>query len=309
MSVRTEDIRPFTIDVPEEQLDDLRRRITATKWPDREIGSRPRACSSTTIQALADYWATDYDWRAFERALRGAPALRHRDRRGRHPLHPRPLRARGRVAAHRHARVAGLDDRAAEDHRSAHRAHGARRERVRRLPPRDPVAAGPRVLGEADRDRLGPHPHRARLGRADEPARLHAVRRAGRRLGQRRHRADGAAEAAGAARHPHEHAGDGSARRLDGARDRRPGARRPVRRRADGLRRAGPLLRDRRRLRQRDGQPAADALRHRRLPGRPGRLDARPRRRAATSSSRAPSSGSPAACRATTSSTTSPTTG
>ena len=36
MSVRTEDVRPFTIDVPEEQLDDLRRRITATKWPDRE---------------------------------------------------------------------------------------------------------------------------------------------------------------------------------------------------------------------------------------------------------------------------------
>ena len=194
MSVRTEDIRPFTIDVPEEQLDDLRRRITATKWPDRETDPS-QGVRLETIQALADYWATDYDWRAFERALRGPPALHHRDRRGRHPLHPRPLRARGRVAAHRHPRVAGLDDRAAEDHRSAHQSHGARRERIGRLPPRDPVVAGPRVLGEADRDRLGPHPHRAGLGRADEPARVHEVRRAGRRLGQRRHRADGAAEA------------------------------------------------------------------------------------------------------------------
>ena len=64
MSVRTEDIRPFTIDVPEEQLDDLRRRITATKWPDRETDPS-QGVRLDTIQALADYWATGYDWRAF----------------------------------------------------------------------------------------------------------------------------------------------------------------------------------------------------------------------------------------------------
>ena len=105
------------------------------------------------------------------------------------------------------------------------------------------------------------------------------VRRAGRRLGQCRHRADGAAEAPGTAGHPHEHAGDRSARRLEGAR--RSAVPTPAGlsgRREEGIRDAGPLLRDRRRLRQRDGEPPADALRHRGLTGRPGGLDARSRR-------------------------------
>ena len=72
MSVRTEDVRPFTIDVPEEQLDDLRRRITATKWPDRETDPT-QGVRLDTIQALADYWATGYDWRAFERRFAALP--------------------------------------------------------------------------------------------------------------------------------------------------------------------------------------------------------------------------------------------
>ena len=66
------DVRPFTIDVPEEQLDDLRRRITATKWPDRETDAS-QGVRLETIQALADYWATDYDWRTFERRFAALP--------------------------------------------------------------------------------------------------------------------------------------------------------------------------------------------------------------------------------------------
>ena len=91
--------------------------------------------------------------------VRGAaerPAeLRDRDRRAGHPLHPRPLAARGRAAADRHARLARLDHRAAEDHRAAHRSHGARRQRGGRLPPGDPLAAGPRVLRQADQPPAG----------------------------------------------------------------------------------------------------------------------------------------------------------
>ena len=60
-----EDIRPFAIDVPEEQLADLRRRIIATRWPDRETDAS-QGVQLETIQALASYWATDYDWRKFE---------------------------------------------------------------------------------------------------------------------------------------------------------------------------------------------------------------------------------------------------
>ena len=62
------DIRPFTIDVPEEQLVDIRHRITATNWPDREVDPS-QGVRLDVIQALARYWATDYDWRAFERRV------------------------------------------------------------------------------------------------------------------------------------------------------------------------------------------------------------------------------------------------
>src|SRR5690242_19366954 len=66
------DIRTFTIDVPEEQLVDMRRRIAATKWPDREVDST-QGVQLDVIQALARYWATDYDWRAFERRFAALP--------------------------------------------------------------------------------------------------------------------------------------------------------------------------------------------------------------------------------------------
>ena len=176
-----------------------------------------RACSSRRCRSSRSYWATDYDWRKVRGATQRAAAIRHRDRRARHPFHPRALEARECAADHRHARLARLDHRAAEDHRPAHQSHRARRERGGRLRRRDSVAAGLRVFRQADRDRLGPHPHRPRLDRADEAPRLHAVRGAGRRLGQRRHGADGAAGAAGVARHPHQHAGHRSGRHRQGA--------------------------------------------------------------------------------------------
>src|SRR3954462_10313542 len=67
-----EDIRPLTIDVPEERLADLRQRIIATRWPDRE-NDPSQGVQLETIQALADYWATDYDWRKFEERFAALP--------------------------------------------------------------------------------------------------------------------------------------------------------------------------------------------------------------------------------------------
>ena len=58
-------IRPFNVSVPEDELADLRRRIAATRWPDRETDAS-QGVQLETIQALARYWATDYDWRKFE---------------------------------------------------------------------------------------------------------------------------------------------------------------------------------------------------------------------------------------------------
>src|SRR5256714_9549380 len=71
-SAAAEDIREFTIDVPEEQLEDLRNRINATKWPDPEVDAS-QGVQLETIQALAGYWATDYDWRRFEERFAALP--------------------------------------------------------------------------------------------------------------------------------------------------------------------------------------------------------------------------------------------
>jgi pimeloyl-ACP methyl ester carboxylesterase len=67
-------IRPFPIEVPEEQLDDLRRRIEATRWPSKElVEDRSQGVQLATLQALARYWATDYDWRKAEARLNALP--------------------------------------------------------------------------------------------------------------------------------------------------------------------------------------------------------------------------------------------
>jgi pimeloyl-ACP methyl ester carboxylesterase len=65
-------IRRFDIDVPQEALDDLRRRIKDTRWPDEETDSS-QGVRLHTIQALAEYWATDYDWRTFEPRYKALP--------------------------------------------------------------------------------------------------------------------------------------------------------------------------------------------------------------------------------------------
>jgi pimeloyl-ACP methyl ester carboxylesterase len=67
-------IRPFDFTASEEALDDLRRRINATKWPDREtVADASQGVQLATTQALARYWATDYDWRKTEAKLNALP--------------------------------------------------------------------------------------------------------------------------------------------------------------------------------------------------------------------------------------------
>ena len=57
-------IRPFHVNFPEAELTDLRRRIKATKWPEREtVTDASQGVQLATMQKLARYWATDYDWR------------------------------------------------------------------------------------------------------------------------------------------------------------------------------------------------------------------------------------------------------
>jgi pimeloyl-ACP methyl ester carboxylesterase len=73
-SVGATAIRPFRIEVPEEELAELRRRIEAARWPSRElVADRSQGVQLATMQALARYWATDYDWRACEAKLNALP--------------------------------------------------------------------------------------------------------------------------------------------------------------------------------------------------------------------------------------------
>ena len=67
-------VRPFHINIPEEALVDLRRRIAATRWPDREtVNDRSQGVQLAKIQELVRYWGTDYDWRKAEAKLNAWP--------------------------------------------------------------------------------------------------------------------------------------------------------------------------------------------------------------------------------------------
>jgi pimeloyl-ACP methyl ester carboxylesterase len=68
------ELRPFRVDVPEERLVDLRRRIAATQWPEREtVADQSQGVPLGMMQDLAHYWATDYDWRRCEVKLNDLP--------------------------------------------------------------------------------------------------------------------------------------------------------------------------------------------------------------------------------------------
>ena len=67
-------IRPFSINVPESELEDLRRRILATRLPEREtVTDFSQGVPLATIQKLARYWGTEYDWRKVEARLNALP--------------------------------------------------------------------------------------------------------------------------------------------------------------------------------------------------------------------------------------------
>src|SRR5918998_1497340 len=67
-------VRPFSIDVPEEGLADLRRRIAATRWPTKElVEDRSQGVQLATVRELARYWESDYDWRRCEARLNAVP--------------------------------------------------------------------------------------------------------------------------------------------------------------------------------------------------------------------------------------------
>jgi hypothetical protein len=185
------DIRPFQVDIPEEALDDLRRRIAATRWPSKElVADRSQGVQLETIQKRARYWADGYDWRACEARLNALPQFKTEiDGVDIHFIHVK--------SPHENALPLIM----------THGWPGSVIELVDTVGPlTDPTAYGGRAedafhlvlpsipgygFSGADRTRLGRRPHRPRMGGADEPPRLHALRRSGRRRGRHHHRRDG----------------------------------------------------------------------------------------------------------------------
>ena len=76
MSSETE-IRPFRVDMPDDAIANLRRRIAATRWPSQELAAdRSQGVQLATIAELARYWAADYDWRRCEARLNALPQFK-----------------------------------------------------------------------------------------------------------------------------------------------------------------------------------------------------------------------------------------
>jgi len=73
-SAGTDAVRPFRVNVPKTALDDLRRRIAATRWPDREtVPDSSQGAQLAALQSLVKYWGTQYDWRKTEAKLNALP--------------------------------------------------------------------------------------------------------------------------------------------------------------------------------------------------------------------------------------------
>jgi pimeloyl-ACP methyl ester carboxylesterase len=70
-------VRPFRVEVPDHELDELRRRIDATRWPTRElVADRSQGVQLAAMQALARYWSSEYDWRRCEARLNALPQFK-----------------------------------------------------------------------------------------------------------------------------------------------------------------------------------------------------------------------------------------
>ena len=147
-------IRPFqVVSVPEAELTELRRRINATRWPEREtVTDASQGVQLATTQALARYWATEYDWRKIEAKLNALPQfITEIDGLDIHFIHVRSKHENALPLIVTHGwpgsiieQMKIIDPLTNPDR--------TRRKRIGRVPPGDPVDAGLRILRQ-DRPR------------------------------------------------------------------------------------------------------------------------------------------------------------
>ncbi len=67
-------VRPFTVSIPDSEIDDLKQRLARTRWPDREtVDDWSQGVRLENARSLVDYWGRGYDWRRFESELNHSP--------------------------------------------------------------------------------------------------------------------------------------------------------------------------------------------------------------------------------------------
>jgi hypothetical protein len=267
-------IRPFQFHVPDEDLVDLRRRIAATRWPEKEtVADQSQGVPLATMQELARYWATDYDWRKVEAKLNAYPQfVTTIDGLDIHFIHVRSRENNALPLIINHGWP------------------GSVLEQIKLIGPlTEPVAYGGKAEDAFDvvipsmpgyglsgkPTMTGWGPEHMACAWAELMRRLGYTRyvRPGRGLGRVCRRPDGLAGTPGIARHPHQYTGNGSGRRPKGARHRRPAAIRSLGRGKMGLRTVGHDVQGSG-LRQDHGVAAPDPVRSRRFTRRAGGLAA-----------------------------------
>ena len=185
-------IRPFQVNVPEADLVDLRRRINATKWPEREtVADSSQGMRLETIQALARYWGKEYDWRKCEARLQALPHfITEIDGLDIHFIHVRSKHENALPLIVTHGWPGSIIEQLKIiEPLTNPTAHGGSASDAFHLV--IPSMPGYGFSGKADHDRLGCGSCCPRLGRVDEAPRIRALRSAGRRLGCARRRSDG----------------------------------------------------------------------------------------------------------------------
>src|SRR6516165_9297472 len=276
-------IRSFQINVPDADLAELRRRIKATRWPDREtVSDESQGVQLATMQELASYWSTDYDWRKCEAKLNALPQfVTEIDGLDIYFIHVRS----------KHDNALPLI--------VTHGWPGSVIEQLKIIDPvTDPTAYGasasdafhvviPSIPGygfSARPTTTGWGPDRTARAWTELMKRLGytPLRGARRRCGCGRHGHDGAASASGIAGLSHQLSRHDSSRHCEGAPVQRSTVVQPLGRRKTRLRAALGFVCEATRLRQHDGDAAANLVQFNGFARQPGSLDARPRRRLRT---------------------------
>jgi hypothetical protein len=270
--------RPFHVNVPEAELTELRRRINATRWPERElVNDISQGVQLATIQKLARYWVTEYDWRRCEAQLNALPNfITEIDGLDIHFIHVRSKHEGALPLIVTHGWPGSvIEQLKIVDLLTNPTAHGASASDAFDLV--IPSMPGYGFSGKPTTTGWGP----VRIARAWTVLM--------KRLGYTRFVAQGGdwgsivvdmmggTSSLGIDRHSHQYAWHGSTRRFKGDRVRRPGAIRSIRRGKTRVRDAESVFCEKRGLRNRDGAPPTDAVWNCRFTRRPSLLDTRPR--------------------------------